>query len=232
MSKHLQEIVAEAFGTFLLVFIGCGAIVVNALHEGALGHVGISFAFGLAVMIGIYAVGNISGAHFNPAVTLGFCAAGRLRWRSAPWFIMAQLVGALLASVVHRYLLATTVTDLGATLPAEGASLVQVFLLEVLLTFLLMTVILNVSTGHMEKGIMAGVAVGGMIAVAALVGGPISGASMNPARSLAPALASGNLAAVWIYVVAPPVGAFLASPLCRIIQGKDCCEANQAEATS
>lgn len=211
---------AEAIGTFALVFAGCGAIVVNDTFGGVLGHTGVSLVFGLVVMAVIYSVGNISGAHINPAVTLGFLFAGRLDRGLVLPYILAQLAGAITAALVLRFLFPEH-TTLGATLP--GVDLLRAFAMEVILSFLLMLVILNVSTGHMEKGIMAGVAVGGTVALEALMGGPVTGASMNPARSLGPAVVSGNLDALWLYIAAPVTGMFLAFPTCRWIQGGECC---------
>jgi aquaporin Z len=215
-----NEYLAEGIGTFSLVLSGCGAIVVNEVYGQPLGHLGVSLVFGLVVMVMIYAVGNISGAHFNPAVTLGFFFAKRIGKQEIVPYIIGQTVGAFAASFLLRFIFPEH-SDLGATLPA--GSVMQAFVIEVLLSFLLMFVILNVSTGHMEKGIMAGVAVGGTIAWAALFGGPVSGASMNPVRSIAPALVSGHLEYWWIYVTAPILGTFLAHPTCRLIQGEECC---------
>jgi aquaporin Z len=212
--------IAEAIGTFALVFAGCGAAVVNETQGGALGHVGVSLVFGLIVMAMIYAVGNISGAHLNPAVTLGFMFAGRFDKRSVPPYIVSQVVGAVAAAALLRFLFPES-GALGATVPTVGVP--RAFAMETLLSFLLMFVILNVSTGHMEKGIMAGVAIGGTIALEALVGGPVTGASMNPARSLAPALFSGRMDQLWLYLTAPILGTFLARPTCRWIQGPACC---------
>ena len=212
---------AECIGTFALVFAGCGAIIVNATVEGApLGHVGVSLVFGLIVMAMIYSIGNVSGAHINPAVTIGFCVAGRLSWRVVPPYIVSQIVGALVAAALLRFFFPMH-GDLGATLPS--VDLLRTFLMEVMLSFLLMFVILNVSTGHMEKGVMAGVAIGGTIALMALMGGPMTGASMNPARSLGPALIAGRLDAIWLYLTAPVLGTALAAPFCRWIQGNSCC---------
>ncbi|GAB6907924.1 Major intrinsic protein [Desulfosarcina cetonica] len=220
----MNRYIAEGIGTFALVFTGCGAIIVNDTYNGMLGHVGVSLSFGLVVMAMIYSVGNISGAHINPAVTLGFLFAGRLERKVVLPYISSQVLGAVLAAIVLRLLLPGHET-LGATIPT--ISMVRSFLIEVLLSFLLMFVILNVSTGHMEKGIMAGVAVGGIVALEALMGGPMTGASMNPARSLGPALISGKLNHIWIYVVAPIVGTFLAHPTCRWIQGNECCSSKR-----
>ncbi len=211
--------VAEFMGTFMLVFFGCGAIVVNNL-TGALGHIGVSAAFGIIVMAVIYAVGNISGAHLNPAVTLGFCAAKRMSWSNAPVYVLAQCGGAVFASLV-LIVLFPGAAGYGATVPAD--TMLQAGLMELILSFVLMFVILNVSTGHKEKGIMAGVAVGGTVALEALVGGPISGASMNPARSLGPAIAELNFGALWMYVLVPSMAMLIAAPFCRLIQGDNCC---------
>jgi aquaporin Z len=212
--------IAEGIGTFALVFAGCGAIVINDTTGGALGHVGVSLVFGLVVMAMIYSVGNISGAHLNPAVTLGFFFAGRLEKREILPYIGSQTAGAVIAALTLR-LMYPDHPSLGATTPTGG--IMRAFAIEVILSFFLMFVILNVSTGHMEKGIMAGVAIGGTVALAALFGGPVSGASMNPARSLGPALASGQLRSLWIYLIAPLIGTYLAHPTCRMIQGTECC---------
>jgi aquaporin Z len=217
---------AEGIGTFALVFAGCGAIIVNDTFTGAIGHAGVSMVFGLVVMAMIYSIGNISGAHINPAVTIGFMFAGRLERRVVLPYVGSQLLGAVVAAIVLRFLFPEHET-LGSTLPS--GSVLQAFVLEALLSFLLMFVILNVSSGHMEKGIMAGVAVGGMVALGALFGGPVTGASMNPARSLGPALVSGHMELLWIYIVAPVIGMFLAYPSCRWIQGGECCSASQEQ---
>jgi len=213
--------VAEAMGTFALVFTGCGAVIVNDA-TGALGHVGVSLVFGLVVMSMIYSVGNVSGAHLNPAVTLGFWAARRMRIGQVPRYVLAQCLGAVAAAGLLRLLFASSAT-LGTTMPA-GAPW-QSLLLEAVLTFLLMVVILNVSTGAMEKGVMAGVEVGGTIALEALFAGPVSGASMNPARSLGPALVAWRLGDLWIYLAGPIAGALAACRVCSYLQGPDCCPA-------
>jgi aquaporin Z len=208
------------FGTFALVFAGTGAITVNAASGGAVSHVGVALTFGLIVLAMIYSLGDVSGAHLNPAVTLGFFASRRFERRWVVPYVAAQCVGALLASVLLRLLFPTGGT-LGATLPA--GSPLQSFVLETVLTCLLMFVILSVATGAKEKGIMAGVAVGSVIALEALFAGPISGASMNPARSLAPALVTGQPESLWVYLTAPVLGAFLSVGVCRCVQDKPCC---------
>src|SRR5262245_18720354 len=194
----IKKYAAEAIGTFCLVFAGTGAIVVNDVSGGAVTHPGIALTFGLVVMAMIYAVGNTSGAHLNPAVTLGFWYARRLPGAAVGPYIAAQLCGAFAASGLIWCMFAPA--TLGARHPA-GSSL-QSFILDLVLTAMLMFVILGVATGPKEKGLLAGVAIGGVIAFEAMFGGPISGASMNPARSLAPAALSGTFHDVWIYLIA------------------------------
>ncbi len=218
----MQRFVAEAIGTFALVFAGTGAIVVNDLGPDSVSHVGIALTFGLVVMAMIFAVGDISGAHLNPAVTLGFWFARRLPTADIVPYVASQLVGALTASVLVRLLLGPHRT-LGATLPSGSTG--QSFFLEIVLTFLLMFTILNVATGAKEKGAIAGLAIGAVVGFAALFGGPISGASMNPARSIAPALVSGQLQLLWVYLIAPALGSCIAVVLCRCSRGSECCEA-------
>lgn len=203
----LRKCAAEGIGTFALVFAGCGAIVVDA-SVGGLGHVGVCAVFGLVVGVMIFATGHISGAHFNPAVTLGFAASGRFPWPEVPSYIGAQCAAALLASVAVSGLVGTE-AHLGATLPA--VELGRAFGLEVILTFFLMFVITAVATDARASGNLAAVAIGGTVALCALMGGPLTGASMNPARSLGPALVSGSTEGLALYLVAPVVGAVLAA---------------------
>jgi aquaporin Z len=209
----LRAGLAEFFGTFCLVFAGCGAIVINAQADGAITHPGIALTFGLVVMAMIYAVGPTSGAHLNPAVSLGFAVAGRFPWGRVLPYVAAQSVAALAACGLLRLLFPDDATALGATLPAGSAQ--QSFILEIVLTLILMMVILCVAIGSKEQGLMAGIAIGGTVALEAMFAGPICGASMNPARSLGPALVSGNLNHLWIYLIACPIGAALAVPLWR-----------------
>lgn len=216
----MRKLLAEFIGTFALVFAGTGAIVINQASGGAIGHAGIALTFGLIVLAMIYTFGDVSGAHLNPAVTTAFAAAKRMPWREVPGYAAAQVLGALLASGLLRFLFPANAT-LGATLPAGPAT--QSLVLEIVLTFLLMLVILSVSTGAKEKGITAGIAVGATIALEAMFAGPICGASMNPARSLAPALVSGHLEHLWIYVAGPVFGALLAVPITCAIRPADCC---------
>ena len=213
----MRRLLAEFLGTFALIFAGTGAIVINEISGGAITHLGISMVFGLVTMVIIYTIGDVSGAHLNPAVTLGFAAAERLPWRYVPGYMIAQLGGAFAASGTLK-LLFTEHATLGATLPSGSAS--QSFLLEVILTAILMFVILSVTVGAKEKGITAGLAIGATVAFEAAFAGPISGASMNPARSLAPAIMSGNFQHLWLYPAATILGALIAIPLCIAVRGK------------
>lgn len=205
----MRKYIAEAIGTFALVFAGTGAIVINKVSNGAVTGPGIGITFGLVVMAMIYAFGETSGAHLNPAVTAGFFLARRFPGRCVAPYIASQLVGAFAASGILRFLFGN-VAFLGATLPA-GAEM-QSFILEIILTALLMIVILCVATGSKEQGLMAGIAIGGTVGLEAMFAGPICGASMNPARSIAPALVSGHFTSLWVYVAGPLIGAIIAVP--------------------
>ena len=216
----MKRIFAEFLGTFGLVFAGTGAIVINQVSGGAITHVGIALTFGFIVLAMVYTFGDVSGAHLNPAVTTAFAAAGRFPWREVPGYVTAQVAGAFAASLLLRLLFGGS-GKLGATLPAGTA--MQSFILEIVLTFFLMLVVLSVSTGAKEKGITAGIAVGTVIALEAMFAGPISGASMNPARSLAPAVVSGHLEQLWVYLASPVLGALLAVPACCCVRDTGCC---------
>lgn len=210
----MRKALAEFLGTFAIVFAGTGAIVIDHASGGMIGHPGIALVFGLVVLAMVYTFGDISGAHLNPAVTIAFAASGRFPWNETAGYIGAQLAGGFAASGVLRFLFPGSPT-LGATLPAGSAG--QSFVLELILAALLMLVILNVSSGAKEKGITAGVVVGSVIAFEAMFAGPISGASMNPARSLAPAIFSGQLQHLWLYPAATILGALLAVPVWRLL---------------
>ena len=197
-----KKLLAEAVGTFALVFAGCGAVGVDALSGGAIGHIGVCAVFGLVVGVMIYATGHISGAHFNPAVTLAFASLGRHPWREVPAYIGAQVVAAIAASALLLVLLGSAP---GVTTYAGGLG--QAAGIEVVLTFFLMFVITAVATDEKASGHLAGVAIGGTVALGALVGGPLTGASMNPARSLGPALVAGELGQLPLYLLAPILGA-------------------------
>ena len=209
-----RSLVAEAFGTFALVFAGAGAIMVDA-NTHALGHVGVAITFGLVIMAMIYAVGHVSGAHFNPAVTFAFALTRHFPWPRVIAYWGAQLVGALLAAALLRSSLGN-VAHVGATLPAGSQA--QSFLWEVVMTAFLMFVILAVATDTRAVGEAAAIAIGGTVGLDAMFGGPISGASMNPARSIGPAVVSGELHALWLYIVAPLVGASIGALLYQVVR--------------
>jgi aquaporin Z len=215
-----RKMAAEFLGTFALVFAGTGAIVIDRASGGAVTHVGVAITFGLVVLAMIYAVGEVSGAHLNPAVTLGFLAARRLDRAAVLPYVASQCAGAFAASGLLRAMFPADPV-LGATIPAGSA--IQSFVLEAVLTFLLMFVILSVSTGAKEKGLTAGIAIGAVIGLEAMFAGPISGASMNPARSLAPAIVTWHLGSLWVYLLAPPIGAVAAALGCRCVHGTSCC---------
>ncbi len=213
-TKH-KAYIAEFIGTFALVFCGTGAIVINDLSDGVIGHAGIAIVFGAIVMAIIYCFGELSGAHINPAVTLSFWLAKRFDKKYVLPYITSQLMGALAASLSLKWLFPTHEL-LGATLPTFEPS--QTFVLELILSYILMLVIIQVSTGSKETGTMAGMAIGGVVLLEAMFAGPISGASMNPARSLGPAIISGHLQHLWIYLLAPTIGMFLSIFTWRLIK--------------
>jgi aquaporin NIP len=222
----MKKYFAEFLGTFVLVFAGTGALVINSATHGVIGHAGVALTFGLVVLAMIYTFGDVSGAHLNPVVTLAFAAAGRFAWADVAGYLVAQTGGAFAASSLLRLLFPLDAT-LGATLPAASAA--QSFVLECVLTFILMLVILSVSTGSQEKGFTAGIAIGSVIALEAMFAGPICGASMNPARSLAPALVSGHVEHLWVYLAGPLLGALLAIPACCGVREPGCCSASHPQ---
>jgi aquaporin Z len=210
----MKRLVAEFIGTFALVFCGTGAVIIDQETHGAVTHVGIAITFGLIVMCMIYALGNISGAHLNPAVSVAFVVAKRFALRQLLPYIGSQLAGAVVASLVLKIIFPGNLL-LGATLPAGSA--MQSFILELILTFFLMLVIIQVATGSKEQGMFAGLAIGSVVLLEAMFAGPICGASMNPARSFAPAIVSGHLENLWIYLVATPIGAIMAIPVWKYL---------------
>ena len=196
----------EFLGTYAMVFCGTAAMAVNEVN-GSISHVGVAITWGLIVMAMIYAFGELSGAHFNPAVTVGFALSGRFAWKNVPIYIVMQIIAATLASVTVKYLLPES-EFIGASIPSIDAT--RAFVLETILTFILMIVIIHISTGSKEIGLVAGLAVGSVILLEAMFAGPLTNASMNPARSLGPALVSGHVQPLWIYLTAPFLGASLA----------------------
>ena len=211
----MKKYLAEFIGTFALVFCGTGAVIINELKGGVVTQVGVAITFGLIVMTMIYTFGEKSGAHFNPAVTLAFAVHKVFPASQILPYIIFQLAGAIAASLVLKHLFPAS-QFLGATIPS--GPLMQAWVLEVFLTLFLMLTILNVSERGKEKGLLAGLAVGSVVLLEAMFAGPVSGASMNPARSLAPALASGHLKEIWIYLTAPVAGSIIAVILHRLMK--------------
>lgn len=204
----MKKYVAEIIGTYALIFCGTGAIVINQQSQGTVTHAGIAITFGLVVMALIFAFGRLSGTHINPAVSIAFALADVFPKKEVLPYILSQLVGAFLASGTLRLMFPESV-GLGETIPA--GSDMQSFILEVILTYILMLVILLVSQDEPSVSQYTAIAVGGVVLFEAMFAGPISGASMNPARSLAPALVAGNLKSLWVYLTAPTLGAILAT---------------------
>ncbi len=204
-----------------MIFCGTGAMTVNEVTGGDVTHVGIAITWGLIVMAMIYAFGETSGAHFNPAVTIAFAYAKKFAWKEVPKYIIVQVLGALTASLILWYLFPSS-EYLGATIPTVDVG--RAFVMELLLTFFLMVVIINVSSGSKEIGIIAGIAVGAVVLLEAMFAGPITNASMNPARSIAPAIVAGKMQHLWMYILAPILGAILAVISCKMVKEDNCCE--------
>lgn len=226
MNNSIRLYTSEFLGTFFLVFAATGVVIVNDLSGGAITHTGIAITTGLVVMAIVYAVGDVSGSHINPAVTVGFWLAGRFPGYRVIQYIISQCLGAIAASLLLAFLFPDLVA---LTVTNPSGPIMQSFILEIVITLFLMFIILSVSTGSMEKGIMAGSAIGGVVGLTVLWAGPITGASMNPARSLAPALVSLDFASLWIYIAGPIIGAALSviafriihKPLTTGLEGKD-----------
>ncbi|MGQ9727326.1 MAG: MIP/aquaporin family protein [Candidatus Fervidibacter sp.] len=228
MAKLISKCAAKFVGTFALVFIGCGSIIADEITKGKVTPVGISLAFGLTVMTMVYATGHISGAHFNPAVTLGFAVAGRFPWRYVPNYLLAEFGGALLASFLHWALLSGHAynVNFGATILGEGVTFGQGFIMEVILTFFLMFVIMAVATDKRVPPAISGLAIGMTVALCALAGDPITGASMNPARSFAPALFAAPATTVplqqlLIYLTTPILGAVITARVYEFLRPEE-----------
>ena len=217
----MKNYIAEFIGTFAMIFCGTGAMTINEITGGDVTHVGIGITWGLIVMAMIYAFGEISGAHFNPAVSIAFAYAKKFSWKEVPKYIFFQVAGAFAASLLLMWLFPKSEL-LGATIPTVDVW--RAFVLELILTFFLMVVIINVSTGSKEIGMMAGIAIGSVVLLEALFAGPITNASMNPARSLAPNIVSGNIKGLWLYILAPIIGALLDVVSCKFVKHENCCD--------
>lgn len=217
----MKNYISEFIGTFAMIFCGTGAMTINEVTGGDVTHVGIGITWGLIVMAMIYAFGEISGAHFNPAVSIAFAYAKKFSWKEVPKYIFFQVAGAFAASLLLMWLFPKSEL-LGATIPSVDVW--RAFVLELILTFFLMVVIINVSTGSKEIGMMAGIAIGSVVLLEALFAGPITNASMNPARSLAPNIVSGNIKELWLYILAPIIGALLAVVSCKFVKHENCCD--------
>lgn len=203
----MKKYYSEFIGTFLMMFCGTGAIIIDEITNGSVTHVGVAITWGLIIMSLIYALGETSGAHFNPAVTIAFAINKNFPLKLVLPYLSSQFLGAITASLLLKFLFPTSVF-LGASLPRNNNG--QSFILEIVLSFLLMLIILKVAKGSKEQGLFAGIAIGSVVLLEAMFAGPICGASMNPIRSLTPALVSGRLSQVWIYLIAPPIGMLLA----------------------
>lgn len=215
--RSMKRYLSEYLATFILLFTGMGSVIVDQTMGEALGLPGIAAVWGLVIIALIYAFGDISGAHLNPAVTVAFAVDKRFEWKEVPFFVIAQLAGALSASLLLKFLFPASDT-LGITRPAGRE--VQSFILEVLMAFIIMMVILRVSVGAKEKGITAGIAIGATVWLLVLFGGPVSGTSLNPTRSLAPALVSGHFDSLWIYLTAPFIGMISAVYAHRVLHNE------------
>nr|XP_027111984.1 aquaporin NIP1-1-like [Coffea arabica] len=215
----MQKLIAEIAGTYFLIFAGCGAVVINAVRNNTITAPGISIVWGLAVMVVVYAVGHISGAHLNPAVTIAFATCKRFPWKQVPAYISAQVLGSILASGTLRLLFNGHQDHFSGTLP--NGSDVQSLVLEFIITFYLMFVISGVATDNRAIGELAGLAVGATVLLNVMFAGPISGASMNPARSLGPAIVSSKYKSLWVYILGPTAGAIGGAWVYNIIRFTD-----------
>ncbi len=214
LNLSFKKYVSEVVATFSLIFCGTGAMVIDEITHGAVTHVGVAITWGLTVIALIYAFGDSSGAHMNPAVTITFAVNKNFPAQQVLPYMISQLIGAFAASELLHYLFPTSIF-LGASLP-RGA-VMQSFILEIVLSFFLMTVILEVATGSREQGLLGGIAIGFVVLLEAMFAGPICGASMNPFRSLAPAVVSGHTEHLWVYLSAPVIGMLLAVAINKII---------------
>jgi MIP family channel proteins len=218
VSRHpFGPYLAEAIAVFTLVFAGCGAIVIDTLTHGGIGHVGVAFSFGLAIAVMIYAVGHVSGAHINPAVTLGFALTRHFPLWRVPLYWLSQLIGATVAALLLRAIFGN-IAHLGTNIPRGSDG--QSFAMEIVLSFFLMFVIMAVATDNRAVGQAAALAIGGTILLDAMFAGSISGASMNPARSFGPALVSNTWSHYWVYLAGPLIGSALGAFGYELVRGE------------
>ncbi|KAK7247212.1 hypothetical protein RIF29_42089 [Crotalaria pallida] len=215
----LQKLVAEVLGTYFLIFAGCFSVVVNKNNDNVVTLPGISIVWGLAVMVLVYSVGHISGAHFNPAVTIAFATTGRFPWKQVPAYVSAHVLGSTLASGTLRLIFMGKEDQFAGTLP-QGSNL-QAFVVEFIITFYLMFIISGVATDNRAIGELAGIAVGATVLLNVIFAGPITGASMNPARSIGPAFVHHEYRGIWVYLVAPVMGAVAGAWVYNIIRFTD-----------
>ncbi|KAM7262426.1 hypothetical protein ACFE04_000109 [Oxalis oulophora] len=215
----LQKCIAEVVGTYFLIFAGCAAVAVNNDFEKVVTLPGISIVWGLAVMVLVYSVGHISGAHFNPAVTIAFAVCRRFPWKQVPMYVLCQVVGSTLAAGTLRLLFQGTQNVFTGTSPA--GSNIQSFVIEFIITFYLMFIISGVATDNRAIGELAGLAVGSTVLLNVMFAGPISGASMNPARSLGPAIVHSHYKGLWIYLTSPVLGAICGALVYNTIRFTD-----------
>lgn len=201
----IQKIIAEIFGTYFLIFAGCGAVTVNQSKNGQITFPGVAIVWGLAVMVMVYAVGHISGAHFNPAVTVAFATCGRFPWKQVPAYAAAQVIGSTAASLTLQLLFGSAREHFFGTVPT--GSNVQSLVIEFIISFYLMFVVSGVATDNRAIGELAGLAVGATVLLNVLFAGPISGGSMNPARTIGPAIITGRYTGIWVYIAGPVCGA-------------------------
>lgn len=227
----IRRLVAELIGTFLLVFCGTGAIIAGVESGGGIGPFAYIFGFGFTLIFIVYAIGHISGAHVNPAVTLGLALSGRFAMSEVPYYWGSQVVGGLLASLTLR-LIYGNASGLGVTQVSPEFSVINGFVLEVILSAILVFVVHAVATDKRAPSAAAGLAIGGALLVIQIVGGPVSGGSVNPARSLAPALVSGTFNDLWIYLIAPFIGAVIGALGYEFIRGQSGTGLAAAEGTT
>ncbi|PON67305.1 Major intrinsic protein [Trema orientale] len=217
-SGFLRKVLAEIIATFLMVFVTCGAAALSESDERRVPKLGASLVGGLIVTVMIYAVGHISGAHMNPAVTLAFAAVRHFPWKQVPFYAAAQLIGAILGAFTLREVL-HPIQHIGTTTPSGTDA--QALIMEIVVTFIMMFVTSAVATDTKAVGELAGIAVGSAVCITSIFAGPISGGSMNPARTLGPAIASGHYKGLWVYIVGPVTGTLLGSCAYRVIRVND-----------